>query len=345
MLVSLLCLLLGIRTAIAQPEYTNLRRQISETAAKVNVTDFVNGTTVYITDCQRVNCTVFDRYPDDASPSRLAKRRLLDTSFNRNVQGRGLRALYIREVNVWYVRAQSTWATGRQILSRIRGVPGVQVQPLADERPIDAQDTWLVTWLLPPWILRQFGVNNADRYEGLLDQGQPSLEEMLEPGSEIVVDPLLREILNAAGNLAGGDARLIRLRAVGMAAEYTDDMQRAYFREQVNGRTVNMLFGMESDEEARYNRVVMQVGQRLQQMYPDIPGLWRDFRMYAAWIRDNYMDHLLQTQYVDDQTAPIPDPDRPRDPDTDPGTAARLNVAGTSGGSRVGRRVITERSF
>ena len=286
------CLLGSVSPIVAVLHAPALKRDNSS-AQPMHVADAANGSVTLFYNCDVVNCTLYDT-PEDPLPRVLQKaKRAIDTNVNPNARVRGLAVIHINGHNAWYFRLATI--DGGQSVSVLRLLPPAEPspRPTSPRLPNQALDSWGVDFLIPPWIVRQFGMT---AYEPLVGAGeQVSLERLLlmfSPELNGRVDQQLRQILNGPDNLIGGDRQLLRLRGMALSARHFYERVGMWRNEDgVDARVVRMLQSMEADLENSVENVLEELARRLEDMfYSRVLG-----DVFRRYVRSIYGQYRTQT--------------------------------------------------
>ena len=255
--------------------------------------DFVNGTTIFLPNCANgtINCTLFDAAPN--AYTRRKAKRLIDTSFNANVQARALRQIHQAGSNTWYVRTQDH-ASGGPSLGIIRSPRNIfPILRTEQPQPINPEDEWSAGFIIPPWVFREFAATRLSDPHGPplpenIVAGIQNLNDMFTAGSATPVDPILRQIINDAGNLYGADNHMLRLRGLGLAATTADELARTWRENHIDPGTVRVLEGVENDMISSVSDIIARMANRIGELY-NSDDLGRLFMNYADTLHEGYM--------------------------------------------------------
>ena len=279
-----------------------------------SVPPFPNGSIALVPNCATINCTAPDvspntptrrsslRVPHPRYQSSTKKKRTANTQYNRNAgpdDEADRRRAHINGANTWYMDRVVVIARGQtppqRQLNIIRGLSGAILNLHGTAvLPVEIE----VDFIVPPWLLRQFADNNA-RATDIFRRGSQlvdylSLQDMFGRGlaGRGTVDPVLRQILNSAQNLFGGQSLLLRLREIGLPTGNAYELQDAWAGAPLTylDGAASVLIDMEIDLEGRFRGICVMLAARLRDMYPRSPGLADGFWNYAETVSYNFRE-------------------------------------------------------
>ena len=188
---------------------------------------------------------------------------------------------------------------GQRQLNTLHGAPGESLDRSAST-PFAVPNVG-VDFVVPPWLLRQFAVNDpiVRRQSRLIDR--LALQHMFGGGIFLgAVDPELPRILNSGDNLYEGMITILRLRALRLTAGIARELREAWATktDPHQDQAAPVLVELQDDQGTRCRNVREQLAARLKVMYPLSLVLADGFRNYAETVSNNFClaAQLMPTQ-------------------------------------------------
>ena len=308
-----------------QPRPVNTIPRGTHPPIQRNLSSFQNGSLALVPLCNVTKCGEPKSCDQNLSPSskRLAKRILEDVTCNANLIPPDARNAYNRTVNEWYVRTRNRNGNVRLQVAE---------QHLITVAPdfIEAPDLWQVSFVISPWLLREFArVNRCNAQAG--DRADmEDLENLLsfhEQGDPRPPDALTAFFHDPTRNMFGADSRVVYLREMGLAL----GAGMNYRAPPINAdndeiRVMFRLSRFSLDQDWEY--AVRDLESFLEEHYQNSQGrIGRAFREYMTQLRRNMEDAAYRQIEGDPNVLDFSSDDETASDESEPDIWANGNAA------------------